>query len=224
MTATHSVVYEKAKRAARPVRNVSARERLVQRIRVGKVYRREDMVQWSNSIDHDLQQLVAEGRLKKPAQGLYYVPRKTDFGDEKPPVEEMLAAFLKDKNFLFFNPSIYNSLRLGTTQLYNKTIVYNHKRHGKFKLGNREFDFRVKLRFPLRDKVTNEYLLVDMLNNLGELAEDDTMVLAAARHKLMEFDVKKVQKTLQDYGSAATRRLMKKWLSELDATQVESVK
>lgn len=54
------------------------------------------------------------------------------------------------KNFLSFNPSVYNSPRLGTTQLYNKTVVYNHKRHGQFKLGNRTYDFRVKHRFPNR--------------------------------------------------------------------------
>ena len=34
--------------------------------------------------------------------------------------------------------------RVGTTQLYDKTVVYNHKRHGSFSLGGRKFDFRVK--------------------------------------------------------------------------------
>jgi hypothetical protein len=34
--------------------------------------------------------------------------------------------------------------RVGTTQLYDKTVVYNHKRHGNFSLGGRKFDFRVK--------------------------------------------------------------------------------
>ncbi|MDO8301918.1 MAG: hypothetical protein Q7T18_01625, partial [Sedimentisphaerales bacterium] len=39
-----------------------------------------------------------------------------------------------------------------------------------------------------------------------------------------QFDAKKLQKALQDYGSAATRRLMKSWLNELDATQAEADK
>lgn len=197
---------------------------LAQHLRAGKVYRREDLVPYSTSVDRELQQLVAAGRLTKAAQGLYYAPRKSVFGDAPPAEGEMLAAFLKDKNFLSFNPSVYNSLRLGMTQLYNKTIVYNHKRHGKFRLGNREFDFRVKHRFPLPNQVNSEYLLVDMLNNFDELAEDEDHVFPIARRKLLQFDAKKLQKALQDYGSAATRRLMKNWLNELDVTQAEADK
>jgi len=197
---------------------------LARHLRAGKGYRREDLVAYSTSVDRELQQMVAAGRLAKAAQGLYYAPRKSVFGDAPPAEDELLAAFLKDKNFLSFNPSVYNSLRLGMTQLYNKTIVYNHKRHGKFRLGNREFDFRVKHRFPLPNQVSSEYLLVDMLNNFDELAEDKDHVFAIARRKLPQFDVKKLQKSLQDYGSAATRRLMKRWLNELDDTQAESVK
>lgn len=197
---------------------------LVRHVRAGKVYRREDLVPYSASVDRELQQLVAAGRLTKAAQGLYYAPRKSVFGDAPPAEEDMLAAFLKDKNFLSFNPSVYNSLRLGMTQLYNKTIVYNHKRHGKFRLGNREFDFRVKHRFPLPNQVSSEYLLVDMLNNFDELAEDEDHVFAIARRKLSQFDTKKLQKSLQDYGSAATRRLMKSWLNELAATKPEPAK
>lgn len=197
---------------------------LARHLRAGKVYRREDLVAYSSSVDRELQKLVAAGRLTKAAQGLYYAPRKSVFGDAPPAEEDMLAAFLKDKNFLSFNPSVYNSLRLGTTQLYNKTIVYNHKRHGKFRLGNREFDFRVKHRFPLPSQVSSEYLLVDMLNNFDELAEDEEHVFALARRKLPQFDTKKLQKALQDYGSAATRRLMKSWLKEMDVIQAEVVK
>jgi len=197
---------------------------LARHLRAGKVYRREDLVPYSTSVDRELQQLVAAGRLTKAAQGLYYAPRKSVFGDAPPAEGEMLAAFLKDKNFLSFNPSIYNSLRLGTTQLYNKAIVYNHKRHGVFKLDHRSYDFRVKHRFPLPSQVTSEYLLVDMLNNFDELAEDEDHVFAIARRKLPQFDAKKLQKALQDYGSAATRRLLKSWLNELDATQAKAVK
>jgi len=197
---------------------------LVRHLRAGKVYRREDLVPYSTSVDRELQQLVAAGRLTKAAQGLYYAPRKSVFGDAPPAEEDLLAAFLKDKNFLSFNPSIYNSLRLGMTQLYNKAIVYNHKRQGVFTLDQRSYDFRVKHRFPLHSQVTSEYLLVDMLNNFDELAEDEEHVFAIVRRKLPQFDAKKLQEALQDYGSAATRRLMKSWLNELAATQPESAK
>jgi hypothetical protein len=71
--------------------------------------------------------------------------------------------------------------------------------------------------------VNSEYLLVDMLNNFDELAEDEDHVFPIARRKLSQFDAKKLQKALQDYGSAATRRLMKSWLNELDVAQAEAV-
>lgn len=183
-------------------------------VRVGKVYRREDLRPFSSSVDRELQRLVAAGTLRKLAQGLYFKPRKNLFGEVPPEEKDLLAAFLRDKNFLSFNPSAYNSLRLGTTQLYNKTVVYNHKRHGQFTLGNRTYDFRVKLRFPKPLQVTPEFLFVDMLNNLAELAEDETEILGRAQRRLPEFDQKALRKNLADYGSAATRRLLNAWLAQ----------
>jgi len=99
-----------------------------------------------------------------------------------------------------------------TTQLYNKTIVYNHKRHGQFRLGNRTYDSRVKHRFPKPVQVTPEFLLVDMLNNLAELAKDESEVLDHAQRRLTNFDQKLLKKTLSDYGSVATQRLVNGWL------------
>ena len=189
---------------------------LVKHLRAGKVYRREDLMPYSTSVDRELQQLVTAGRLTKAAHGLYYAPRKSVFGDAPPDEKNLLAAFLKDTHFLSFNPSIYNSLRLGTTQLYNKSIVYNHKRHGKFRLGNREYDFRIKHRFPLPTQITPEYLLVDMLNNLDELAEDEDQIFAIAQRKLPQFNARKLHQALHDYGAATTRRLMKNWLNALN--------
>ena len=54
-----------------------------------------------------------------------------------PADDVVIEGFLRDKDFLVFSPSAYNTIGLGTTQLYNRTVVYNHKRHGVFKLGNR---------------------------------------------------------------------------------------
>lgn len=187
---------------------------LVRHVRAGKVYRREDLVPYSSNVNRELQQLVAQGSVQKLAQGLYYKPKKNVFGDVPPSEGDLLAVFLKDKNFLSFNPSVYNSLRLGTTQLYNKTIVYNHKRHGVFELDQRLYDFRMKPRFPKPAQVTTEYLLVDMLNNLSDLAEDEEQVLERAQRKLNQFDAKKLNKALVDFGSAATKRRVNAWLSQ----------
>ena len=184
-------------------------------VRAGKVYRREDLLPYSTSVDRQLQRLLAAGRLRKLAQGLYFKPKINVFGEVPPEEKDLLAAFLRDKNFLSFNPSIYNSLGLGTTQLYNKTIVYNHKRHGQFRLGNRTYDFRVRHRFPKPVQVTPEFLLVDMLNNLAELAEDESEVLDHAQRRLTRFDQKLLRKALTDYGSVATQRLVTGWLAQV---------
>jgi hypothetical protein len=98
---------------------------------------------------------------------------------------------------------------LGTTQLYNRTVVYNHKRHGVFKLGNRQFDFRVKPRFP--KKLTPEFLYVDLLNNLDELAEDRDAVLRQARSKLSSFEPAQLQRAVDRFGNLATRKRLREW-------------
>ena len=104
---------------------------------------------------------------------------------------------------------LFRSVGLGTTQLYNRTLVYNHKRHGVFKLGNRQFDFRMKPRFPR--KLTPEFLYVDLLNNLDELAEDRDAVLRQARSKLLSFDSTRLQRAAESFGSVATRKLLREW-------------
>src|SRR6185369_6010093 len=98
-------------------------------LRAGKVYRREDFIALSNSVDRHVRELLHDGSLKKLAQGLYYAPRQSAFGLLPPDDRELVRAFLRDDHFLIFSPVGYNSLGLGTTQLYNTTIVYNHKRH-----------------------------------------------------------------------------------------------
>ena len=141
---------------------------LADELKAGHVYRREDLARLSNAVDRHLRELVSMGKLQKLAQGLYHVPKQSNFGPLPPADDQVVKGFLRDKEFLVFSPSSYNAVGLGTTQLYNRTLVYNHKRHGVFRLGNRQFDFRVKPRFP--KKLSLEFLYVDLLNNLEELA------------------------------------------------------
>lgn len=182
---------------------------LVGSLRSGKVYRREDLVASSNSIDRHLRELLDDGSLKKLAQGLYYSPRESIFGQLPPDDRELVSAFLRDDHFLIFSPSSYNSLGLGTTQLYNTTFVYNHKRHGVFTFGNRTFDFRVKPRFP--EKLTEEFLLVDLLNNVNELAEDKEATLNLAQRKKSTLGNVKFTRALKAYASVATKKLVMGW-------------
>lgn len=179
-------------------------------LQAGRVYRREDLARLSTAVDRHLRELVAMGKLKKLAQGLYHAPKLSSFGPLPPADEQVVGGFLRDKDFLVFSPSAYNAVGLGTTQLYNRTLVYNHKRHGVFRLGNRQFDFRVKPRFP--KKLTPEFLYVDLLNNLGELAEDRDAVLRQARSKLSSLDLTRLQRAVDSFGSVATRKRLREWL------------
>lgn len=177
----------------------------------GKVYRRADLEQWSKSVDRHIQELVKSKVLQKLSQGLYYYPSKTVFGQTPPDEEILVQQFLKDDRFLVMSPHLYNTLGVGTTQLYNKRVVYNHKRHGEFMLGKRTFSFCIKPHFP--KKVTKEFLLVDLVNNLENLDEDKEQVLEKVYSKKQFFDVKKLARATKNYGSVRTKKLLGKLLS-----------
>lgn len=187
-------------------------DELKKHIKRGKVYRRGDLTIWSKSVDRHLEQLVEEGTLEKLSQGLYYFPKETAFGKTPPEEDVLIASFLKDKRFLITSPNTYNSLGVGTTQLYNKRVVYNHKRHGEIKLGNRTFDFQVKHHFP--NKVTEEFLLVDLVNNLEQLAEDQNEVLNKVLTKVSGLNSQKLKSSLEEYGNTRTKRLLQPLLSK----------
>src|SRR3954462_7838589 len=154
---------------------------LKKHLKPGNAYRRADLARWTTSVDRHLKQLVENGTLKKLSGGLYAYPKETVFGPAPASDKEVVGAFLKDNAFLLASPNAYNGLGVGTTQLYDKTVVYNHKRHGRFSLGGRTFDFRVKPAFPRR--LSPEFLLVDLVNNLDELAESKSEVLTRVKER-----------------------------------------
>ncbi|MEO7044655.1 MAG: DUF6088 family protein [Ferruginibacter sp.] len=175
------------------------------RLKPGEVYRRSDLANWSKSVDRHLEELVADGTLEKLSQGVYYVPKKSAFGKTPPDEKTLVQSFLKDDRFLLTSNNAYNSLGLGTTQLYNEQTVYNHKRHGKFKLGNRTFSFKMNPHFP--KKLTKEFLVVDLVNNLKDLAEDQEAVLQNLKKKIPEMDKRKLQKSVDEYGNVKTKKI-----------------
>jgi len=180
-------------------------DRLKSKLKIGAVYRRSDLEQWSSSVDRHLQQLQREGLLKKLSGGLYYYPKQTAFGAAPADDTTLVAAFLGDNRFLLTSPNLYNALGIGMTQLYNETVVYNHKRHGRFKFGGRTFRFAVKPHFPA--KSTPEFLLVDLLNNIDLLPEDPEQLLIRLRDKVRTMDRGSVEKAVQEFGNARTRKL-----------------
>ena len=106
------------------------------------------------------------------------------------------------------------ALGLGTTQLYDKTVVYNHKRHGAFRLGGRKFAFRVKPRFP--KALTEEFLLVDLVNNLGQLAETREEVLKRAMGRAVSSDGLRLRHAVREYGNERTKKLFERALKAGD--------
>lgn len=177
---------------------------LKRHLRPGQVYRRVDLQKWSKAVDRHLGQLVKEGMLTKLAAGLYYYPKPTSFGAAPAEDEKLVETFLKDHRFLMTTPNAYNALGVGSTQLYNETVVYNHKRHGRFKLGNREFDFRMKPYFP--KSLSEEFLLVDLLNNVGRLAESEYALLEGVKRKAQDVDQRSLRKAVREYGGTRAKK------------------
>ena len=179
---------------------------LKMKLKPGEVYRREELARWSKSVDRHLDELVTEGTLERLSQGLYYVPLQSDFGKMPPDESKLVRAFLKDNKFLLTSPNAYNSLGVGTTQLYNLRVVYNRKRHEVLKLGNRTFHFRKKPDFPL--KATEEFLLIDLVNNLDQLAEDQNDVMENVKSKLKLMNKTRMKRSLTKYGDVKTKKIL----------------
>jgi hypothetical protein len=173
-------------------------EEMRRHMQPGRVYRREDLARWSAAVYRHLKELVVAGDLVKLSVGLYFCPKQTAFGHAPADDKELIRAFLKDNRFLLTSPNAYNALGVGTTQLYNETVVYNHKRHGRFKLGGRMFAFRRKPYFPKR--LTEEFLLVDLVNNLKQLAEEPEQVLRQVKKKALQLNPSSLRRVAYEYG------------------------
>jgi len=178
---------------------------LKKHLRPGRVYRRGDLARWSSAVDRHLKQLVADGTLTKLSGGLYAYPNETVFGKAPADDRTLVRSFLKDDHFLLTSPNAYNQLGVGTTQLYDKTVVYNRKRHGTFTLGGRTFDFRMKSSFP--KKLSSEFLLVDLVNNVEQLAESKEEILARVKERAASLDARRLRRAALDYGGVRAKKL-----------------
>jgi hypothetical protein len=185
-------------------------DELKKQLKPGQAYRRADLARWSTSVDRHIKQLVESGVLKKLSGGLYAYPKETAFGPAPAADKDVVSAFLKDDRFLLASPNAYNSLGVGTTQLYDKTVVYNHKRHGEFQLGGRKFTFRVKPHFP--KSLTKEFLLVDLVNNLDQLAEAKDEVMKRVMERAASSDRLRLRGAVREYGNERTKKFFERAL------------
>ena len=85
--------------------------------------------------------------------------------------------------------------------------VYNHKRKGEFILNGKSFDFKLKNSFP--QKITREYLLVDLLNNFESLAEDKKNIVDKLTRNVLSLNMDALMKATQQYGNGTTKRIIK---------------
>ncbi len=77
-------------------------------------------------------------------------------------------------------------------------------------LGGRKFAFRVKPTFP--KSLTKEFLLVDLVNNLDQLAEAKNEVLERVRERAASFEGPRLQRAVRDYGSVRTKKFFERGL------------
>jgi hypothetical protein len=174
------------------------------RLKPGQTYRRADLAQWSNTVDRHLRQAVQSGALTKLASGLYLAPRPTEFGQAPADDATLLRTFLKGGDFLVVPPGAYNALGVGLTQLQDRTVVYNHKRRGTFMLGRRAFEFRMKAAFPAR--LTREFLMVDLVNNLDRLGENPDELLERWAARVVTSKIGRMTRAVRLYGSERAKR------------------
>lgn len=168
---------------------MNALDQVKSHLQEGKVYRRADLEQWSNAVDRHLSQLQQAGVLMKLSGGLYYCPKMTVFGVAPADDETLVEAFLKDRRFLLTSPNLYNALGLG----------------------GRTFRFVMKPHFPV--KPTPEFLLVDVVNNLDQLAEDREQVLKQVQNKAHSMDKHALAKAVQEYGGVRAKKFFSKALA-----------
>lgn len=186
------------------------RDNVLSHMKSGVVYRRVGLLSYSSNLDRDLMTLVDQKKLKKPAPGLYYKPKASRFGLLPPSDEALVSAFLK-KPFLMYSWNDYNTLGLGLTQLYNQVVVYNTERHEEIKLGNRKFAFkRPNNGFP--EKLTREFLLVDLLNNAKYLTEDVSSLESKIKTKITDFDRTLLLALAKKHGKIQTKKLIETFL------------
>lgn len=181
-------------------------------LKPGQVLRRSDLKQFSTNVDRHLAALLKDGTLKKLRQGLYVCPQMTPFGEAPPDEKVLLQSFLKDDRFVVYSPNLFTSLGLGATQLYNRRLVFNRKRFGEHRVGGRTYFFHRWREAPR--ELSQEFLVVELLNRLNDLAEDRENLLLSLREKLPLFNAKKLKYAADHYGTYSTQLKLQRLLKE----------
>ena len=175
----------------------------------GRVFRTRDLAAWSSNPTRLVKRWVDEGICVRLKNGLYAIPKPTEFGMAPPTSGDLLTRFLNGDAFVVTGPPVWNALRMGSTQLFALPLVYNRKRSGVFRLGGRAFRLR-RVRFP--DTLCPEWYAVDLLENLGPMCLDvaETEGHLAARLQDGTFSGDRLRQMAQAYGTKATQALVRR--------------
>ena len=179
-------------------------EKMRKKLKPRTAYRREDFINLSSNVDRHLKTLVSEKALVKIQNGLYMCPEETPFGKALPKETQLLKTFLKDDRFVVYDLNIFNSLGVGLTQLHNKRIVFNRKRHGEFHFNGKHYSFYRWREAP--NRLSKEFLYVDFLNRFDKLAEDNVKSKKLLKRQFKKLDQKKLQKAVKSYGKESTKK------------------
>ena len=181
----------------------------------GRAYRTRDLRPWSANPTRLARRLVAEGKLREAAHGLYYAPVVTRFGATPATDEELLRAFLGSERFVVTGPPYWNALGLGSTALFAVTLVYNTSRSGEVLLGGRRFLLR-RVYFP--EKPTAEWFVIDLLQHHGMAGVGLSSLRAGlvATLRAGRWDRAHLREMAQRYGTRATVAVVDEALRETE--------
>ncbi len=80
------------------------------------------------------------------------------------------------------------------------------------------FDFRLKHKFP--KELSEEFLLVDLLNNLNQLAEDRERLLNNVKVKVLKETKPQMKRAVNAYAGERTKILFNQWMAEASVAYV----
>lgn len=138
-------------------------------LEAGRVYRTAWLRRFGDNPTRLAQKLEDRGLVRRLGHGLFYAPASGRFGEVPPSDQALLDAFLDGAPYLVTGPPRWNALGLGTTALFVHPLVYNTKRTGRFRVGQRTFDLR-REGFPAEP--TAEWFVIDLLRHADEAGVD----------------------------------------------------
>lgn len=173
-------------------------------LKPGRVYRTRQLAAWSANTARLAKRLVAAGELLPLAHGLFVHPTKSRFGPVPPADAELMRAFLDGEPYVFTGPERWNALGLGTTALHAIPLVYNTKRSGNFKLGQRPFQLR-RVAFPKKPPL--EWFIVDLFEHTAQAGTQPNALIGALSLGLKKgrFDHARLKEMVESYGSKKTQ-------------------